>query len=115
MVIEDLMKSELDDDMKRVYFYRMIKSKININYNWDTIPIQSYGIEVERQDMLNDKLVNVCRDCVRNISPDRYKVHNLLKLLYDGQVSPIHLVEVIGDYVDEYILEFDKQLKFMAY
>ncbi|WP_446897894.1 DUF6514 family protein [Clostridium sp. LBM24168] len=118
MIVENLMRTgvdDLNDSMRRIYFYRLIKNEMNITCNWDIIPLQSYGIEIERQDLLNDKLIDVCRDCVINISPDRYKVHSLLKLLYNSQVSPVHLVDIIGDYVDEYILDFDKQLKSMAY
>ncbi|MCH3965867.1 MAG: DUF6514 family protein [Clostridium sp.] len=118
MIIENLLRTEgedLEGSMKRVYSYRLIKNQMDIICDWNTVPLQSYGIEIERQDILNDHLIDVCRDCVKNISPNRYKVHNLLKLLYDSQVSPIYLVDVIGDYVDEYILDFDKQLKSMAY
>lgn len=118
MIAENLIRTEADNlngSMKRVYFYRLIKNNMDITCNWEVLPLQSYGIEIERQDILDDKLIDVCRDCIRNISPNRYKVHNLLKLLYNNQVSPVHLVDVIGDYVDEYILDFDKQLKSMAY
>ncbi|WP_147565614.1 DUF6514 family protein [Clostridium tyrobutyricum] len=115
MVIENLMKTKLGDSKKSNYFYRLIKNNLDIICRWDTVQIQSYGIEIERQDIFNEKLVDICRDCVKNISPDRYKVHNLLKLLYTKEVSPIHLVDIIGDYVDDYAMDFDKQIKTIAY
>ncbi|MEY7999197.1 DUF6514 family protein [Clostridium sp. Mt-5] len=116
MIVENFSFSEIVEKMKYVYFYRLLKEKMAITYENEIIEVQSYGIEVERQDISEGKLVNVQRDCVRSISPERYKVHNLLKLLYDNKVSPIHLVDVIGDYVDEYILDFDKQTNnYIAY
>lgn len=75
--------------------------------NSEVIEIQSYGIELERQDFVDGQLTGIERNVIRSISPDRHKVHNLLKLLYDNEVSPIHLVDVLGEKVDEYIIDFD--------
>ncbi|MFL0196084.1 DUF6514 family protein [Clostridium sp. WILCCON 0269] len=115
MVVENFISTETVEDMKYVYYYRLLKGKAVITYQKDRIEIQSYGIEVERQDILNEKLVNVRRDCIESISPYRHKVHNLLKLLYENKVSPLHLVDTIGDYVDRYILDFDREVKYIAY
>ncbi|OAA93379.1 DUF6514 family protein [Clostridium coskatii] len=116
MIIENLISKEKVDQIKYVYFYRLLKGKIAISYSHkDVEEVQAYGIEIERQDILDGKLINVQRDSVQNISPERYKVHNLLKLLYDNKVSPIHLVDVIGDYVDEYSMDFDNQKNYAAY
>ncbi|MBI6873250.1 DUF6514 family protein, partial [Clostridium aciditolerans] len=93
----------------------LLKGNISITYGVDTIEVQSYGIEIERQDLVDGKLVNIERDCVKSISPERHKVHNLMKLLYDNNVSPIHLIDVLGDYIDEYIVDFDKEIKDIAY
>lgn len=115
MVVENLIRTESREDVKFVYLYRLLKGNVKITYGIDTIEVQSYGIEIERQDMIDGKLVNIERDCVKSISPERHKVHNLLKLLYDNNVSPMHLIDVIGDYIDEYIVDFDKEIKDIAY
>ncbi len=115
MVVENLIRTESRENMRNVYLYRLLKNNINITYGKDTIEVQSYGIEIERQDVIDGKLVNIERDSVNSISPERYKVHNLLKLLYDNAVSPIHLIDVLGDYIDEYIIDFDKEVKYIAY
>jgi hypothetical protein len=114
MVVENLVRTESVEKIKCNYFYRLLKSKISISYETDAVEVQSYGIEIERQDLLNGELINIERDCVENISPDRIKVHNLLKLLYDHTVSPIHLIDVLGDYIDEYIIDFDRKISCMA-
>lgn len=115
MVVENLIRTESVDEIKCNYYYRLIKGKILITYETNTVEVQSYGIEIERQDLQDGKLINIERDCVKNISPERHKVHNLLKLLYDNLVSPIHLIDVLGEYIDEYIVDFDKEIKYMAY
>ncbi|PRR86359.1 DUF6514 family protein [Clostridium luticellarii] len=115
MIVENLSFNKIVRNMKYLYFYRLLKEKVSVPYQNEVVKVQSYGIEVERHDVMDGKLVNVQRECIKSISPERYKVHNLLKLLYDNQVSPIHLVDVIGDYVDEYILDFDKQVSYIAY
>lgn len=115
MVVENLVRTEDVEKIKYNYFYRLLKGTISISCEKDTVEMQSYGIEVERQDMLDGKVINIERDSVKNISPDRHKVHNLLKLLYDNSVSPIHLIDILGDYIDEYIVDFDKEITCIAY
>lgn len=108
MVVESLTRSEDGQNGMHIYSYRMTKGKINLPLGDSIVEVQSYGIEVERQDIINGVVVNIERDDLRSISPQRHKVHNLIKLLHDNTVSPIHFIEVIGEYVDEYIKDFDE-------
>jgi hypothetical protein len=107
VVIESMSGSECLGNVKYMYYYRMIKSNLKLDLDNEKIEVQSYGIEIERQDIVDDKIVGIERDSVKNISPERHKVHNLLKLLYASKVSPIHLIDIVGSYVDEYISDFD--------
>ena len=110
LVVENLCRREMCDNVQFNYSYRIIKDKV-IFSDYDKLEIQSYGIEVERQDIVDDKLVKIERDLVKCISPHRHKVHNLLKMLYDNIVSPVHLIDILGEYLDEYITDFDEILK----
>lgn len=110
MVVECLSKAEIIGDVTYTYCYRLIKGQVSLSISEEDIVVQTYGIEIERKDAIDGVVVNIERDSVETISPQRYKVHNLLKLLYDNLVSPVHLVEVIGEYIDEYIIDFDKAL-----
>lgn len=114
VIVESLIKNENLGEAKYNYFYRMVRSEISLTCEDDPIEVQSYGIEIERQDVVNGQMVNIERDCVKSISPHRHKVHNLLKLLYDNQVSPVHLIDILGEYIDEYIVDFDEALKEIA-
>ena len=114
VVLENLSKRVTDDDVKHNYFYRLVKSQVSVSIDSEPAGVQSYGIEIERQDIIDDTVVFIERDCVENISPQRHKVKNLIKMLYENTVSPIHMIEVLGDYIDEYISDFDEMLKDIA-
>lgn len=81
------------------YFYRLTEC--------ETMVGQSFGIEIERQDVRNGVLMNIERDSVEIISNKKEKVKAILDLLYKNNVSPVHLIDVIGEYVDEYVSDFD--------
>ncbi|ERI94334.1 hypothetical protein HMPREF1982_00969 [Clostridiales bacterium oral taxon 876 str. F0540] len=114
MIVESMIRNEITEDIKKIYFYRLIKNRISLSLGDGRMDVQSYGIEIERQDVVNGSIINIERDSVKSISPHRHKVHNLLKFLYDNCVSPIHLIDVLGDYIDEYIVDFDEALKEIA-
>ena len=107
MVVESLSRTEKVGDITYLYNYRVTRGCISMEVEEEVVSSQAYGIEVERQDIVDGVVVNIERDSIENISPQRHKVHNLLRLLYDNVVSPIHLVEVLGEYVDAYIMDFD--------
>jgi hypothetical protein len=111
MIVESMIRNEIYDEMKHNYFYRLTKDNVTLSMGGEKVDVQTYGIEIERQDIENGSIVNIERDSVKSISPHRHKVHGLLKFLYDNCVSPVHLIEVLGDYIDEYIVDFDEALK----
>lgn len=111
LVVESLKKSVIYEEIKYDYWYRLIRSGITLDTGNGTMDIQSYGIEVERQNTTNDGMINIERESIMSISPQRSKVHSLLKIVADNSVSPIHLVDVLGEYVDEYVIDYDNILR----
>ena len=88
----------------RTYSYRIIRSNY-INPQGDEV--QAYGIEAERTDSTNQEVIAIDRAEIEYISPYLHKVSSLLSKLYSNNVSPIHLTDVIGEYVDDYASDFD--------
>ena len=86
------------DNLRHDYQYRIIETKYN--------EVNTYGIEIERKDFNNDVLINIERNSIEKISYYLEKVRELLSILYKNEVSPIHLVDIIGEKVDEYVREF---------
>jgi Family of unknown function (DUF6514) len=114
-VVELLIRSEEVDGTKYKYFYRLIKREIAITSEIEgIIPTQSYGIEIERHDMVKDSLVNVERNSVYNVSTSRHKVHNILKYLFENTVSPVHLIDIVGQETDENVIDYNIRLAFPA-
>lgn len=86
------------DNLRHDYQYRIIETKYN--------EVNTYGIEIERKDFNNDVLINIERNSIEKISYYLEKVRELLSILYKNEVSPIHLLDIIGEKVDEYVSEF---------
>ncbi len=72
-------------------------------YNNETV----YGIVVKKESIENKVVVSSVEDRVDIISKKKEVVEKLLDLLYRNQVSPIHLIDVIGETVDNCVLEFN--------
>lgn len=98
-IVESLSLAIENKDKKILYLYRLTQCQ--------TINGQAFGIEVERQDLIGGVLTNIERDSVDVISTKEEKVKDILNLLYKNNVSPIHLIEVIGTYVDECVEDFN--------
>lgn len=91
------------EDIEYRYIYRLIKK--------DFKGITAYGIEIERKDYVGLFNVNLERERIEIISPHIYKVKKLLMKLYSNQVSPYHLIDLVGKYADEYVYEFDNRMQ----
>lgn len=91
------------EDVEYRYIYRLIKK--------DFKGITAYGIEIERKDYVGLCNVNLERERVDVISSHIHKVKQLLMKLYSNQVSPYHLIDLVGNYADEYAYEFDNVME----
>ena len=98
-IVESLHSDMKVDDKECKYSFRMFKENF--------LDGQAFGIEVERQDFMEGNVVKIERDFISKISNNEEKVKDLLKLLCNYQVSPIHLVDILGEYVDNYVSDFN--------
>ena len=80
------------------YIYRMTENNIRNK--------QAFGIEIERQDFIDGEVINLERDYVRLAADEEKKANDLLVLLFNNLVSPIHLVDIVGEYSDLCAAEF---------
>jgi hypothetical protein len=126
MVVESLNRNEIIQGKKYIYFYRVIKENITLPLEeWqetselegacikeDYVEVQAYGIEVERQDVTSKGIVKIEKEYLKGITPQRHKAHNLMRLLYQNTVSPIHLLDILEDYIDDYVIDFNEELNF---
>ncbi len=81
------------------YSYRLLQSQ----YNGHT----AYGIEIERKDYMGLTKINEEKDSVKLMSTQRHTISNILAKLEKEIVSPIHLIDIVGEFVDKHVYEFD--------
>jgi len=102
-LVDEYLSIYKGEDVEYRYVYRLIKKDFN--------GITAYGIEIERKDYVGLANVNLEREKIEVISAHRHKVKQLLIKLFTNQVSPYHLIDLIGGYVDEYAYEFDSGME----
>ncbi|AOR24680.1 DUF6514 family protein [Clostridium taeniosporum] len=88
--------TSVDNENNFEYKYRLTKSLYKGKVG--------YGIEVQSKSP-NDVFYE--KDSVNLVSTNRHNVKTLLTKLYENRVSPIHLIDIIGEYVDKHVYEFD--------
>ena len=86
------------DDKERRYIYRIVENSIRNR--------QSFGIEIERQDFEEGEVINLERDIVDIVASNQRKAEDILMLLFNNLVSPIHLVDIVGEYADLCVNDF---------
>lgn len=100
MKVRECFNTVINDDEREMrYSYRLIETEFSRG--------TAFGIEIERQDIIDNILANIERDSIEIISNDEKKVKVLLDLVYENEVSPIHLVDILGEYADEYVTDFE--------
>lgn len=107
-IVQTLSKSHIEGTIEYAYQYNLIRNTIEIEVCGKTIEVQGYGIKAIRTHSNSEGIVFQEEDLVKIISPQRHKVQGLIKLLWDNTVSPVHLIDVLGEYIDEFIGDFDQ-------
>ena len=85
-------------DKESRYIYRIVENSIRNR--------QAFGIEIERQDFEEGEVVNLERDIVDIVASNQRKAEDILMLLFNNLVSPIHLVDIVGEYADLCVNDF---------
>ena len=86
------------DDKESRYIYRIVENSIRNR--------QAFGIEIERQDFEEGEVINLVRDIVDIVASNQRKAEDILMLLFNNLVSPIHLVDIVGEYADLCVNDF---------
>ncbi|MDS0526210.1 DUF6514 family protein [Clostridium sp. SHJSY1] len=79
--------------MERKYIYKITEEVLE--------GIKEYGIEVIREDTELGLVTNNVRSEVKSISHKKENVSKILHVLSRNEVSPIHLLDVVEEYIDK--------------
>ncbi|MGL4740612.1 MAG: DUF6514 family protein [Sarcina sp.] len=91
-IVKSLVRNLNSGDVNYEYSYKIVSSLLNGQ--------EVFGIEAERLDYKEEVLVNIERDLINIISFDLGKVEEMFSLVSEYIVSPIHLIDVLGEKVD---------------
>jgi hypothetical protein len=98
-VLEEYSMVRENDGVELRYFYRITKSQY--------CGFPAYGVEIERKDYLGLRKIKEEKDSIEFVSTQMHKVKQIVMNLCNYEVSPIHLVDILGEFVDEHVYEFD--------
>jgi hypothetical protein len=93
-----------------VYKYFLLYSLKKMTIENSEIEIPCYGIEITRERLGNDGVIDIYSENINCISPQKSKVIQLLYMLKENEVSPIHLVDIAGEFVDDCVGDFDLEI-----
>lgn len=88
-----------EENILRKYYYRLTETLFNKS--------EVFGIEVEREDYTGDTLTKIERETLPIISQDKNSVQALLSKLHKNLVSPIHVIYIIGEDMDNMAYSFN--------
>ena len=86
-------------DIQYKYYYRLLRGIYN--------GLQTYGVQIKREDYNGEDKINEEEDSIERVSTQIQPVKEIVLNLYKNQVSPIHLIDILGEFVDEHVYEFD--------
>ncbi|WP_346930201.1 DUF6514 family protein [Clostridium sp.] len=114
MIIETL-KSNMECEENTIeYTYNLIQSELEIHMDGERRVIDVYGVEIESEVKNKGKHVKQYKEHVQCITPNKYKGSELLGLLKNNVVSPIHLIDIIEEYIETYYADFDEVVQAIA-
>lgn len=91
-ILEEYKREHIENGIEMDYLYRLIRSKKDGEC--------FYGIEIVRKDYKDNKCVNEEENMVKGISNDFFKVKDYLMNLFLYDVSPLHLLDIIQDAIE---------------
>jgi len=98
MVIEKKVTTKYIDGIERSYIYKVTQQKQD--------SILEYGVKATREDVSKGESVTIVESEVKYISPKKQVVMGIVDMLCRNEVSPIHLKEIVCDYVDTDSINF---------
>lgn len=100
-------KTVMDNDREYVYIYYMTESTKDIVVEDLEVSVASYGIGIVREEIVNGKVIETYEDRFDAVSPFKNKVMSLIDFLIDNEVSPVHLIDIIGENIDNWVSDYE--------
>lgn len=111
--IMEICNCKVKDEEGVIYLYKynLIESTKKISINDSSINVPCYGIEIISEKIENDKTVENFRDSLPAVSSVKEKVLNLIEFLRKNEVSPYHIIDIVGEYSDNWVGDFENDAR----
>lgn len=100
-------KTALENGREFVYIYYLTESTKDITIEDLEVSVTSYGIGIIREEIADGKVIDTFEDRFDAVSPVKSKVLSLIDFLVDNEVSPLHLIDVIGESIDNWVTDYE--------
>lgn len=102
---------EAEEQVAYVFRYNLLEDTKKIVINEAYINVPCYGIEITSERIEGGRVTDIFSDSLTVVSSVKDKVINLIEFLKDNEVSPYHLVDIAGEYADEWVDDFEKDAR----
>lgn len=96
------------------YKYFLTQSRKDICRGNGYVTTMVYGIEAICEKKIDGNMTKSYTDVIECISPNKEKVLNLIDFLRRHEVSPIHLIDIAGPFVDGCVEDFESEAEILA-
>ncbi|SEF60588.1 hypothetical protein SAMN05660865_00604 [Caloramator fervidus] len=106
------------DNFKNIlYRYYLVETSKLINFKDKYVNVVGYGICITSEQVKDEGNILLEEEMIEFISPYKNKVEDLIDKLAKNQVSPVHLIDVVGELCDRWVDDFEKDLneKYIKY
>jgi hypothetical protein len=100
-------RTSLENGREYIYIYYLTESTKDIAIEDLEVSVSSYGIGIIREEMFEGRIIDTFEDRFDSVSPIKSKVMSLIDFLIDNEVSPLHLIDVIGESVDNWVTDYE--------
>lgn len=108
MIIDTINCSIKCDDGELEYIYNLTERKLSLEVKGKEEEIITYGVEAQSYMIKENKKVLIFKDAVEILTPYKHKAKDFINMLRRNQVSPVHLLNVAEEVIEEYYLDFEK-------
>ncbi|MDU1412146.1 MAG: DUF6514 family protein [Clostridium sp.] len=90
------------------YVYNLVERTLSMKCGDREEKFIVYGVEAISYVKRCDKMDMLYREEVEYISPFKYKALEFIEMLSNNNVSPIHLLDITEEVIDDFYRDFDK-------
>lgn len=90
------------------YVYKLTENNLSVNGDCGCKTLVVYGVEIQSYEKNNDEFNLLGSEAVRYLSPSKTRVKDFVEMLKSNTVSPVHLLDITEEVIEDFYNDFDK-------